>query len=175
MRLRIVDCGLGIEGAGHRSRHSAFHDSGFTLIELIIVLGILSIMVTAVFPIIRNVERRQKEQELRESLRMIRLGIDRYKKFCEAGGIPTLERKQDDMCYPLTLEILVEGVTPPNSINKVRFLPRIPKDPLTGSADWGLRSAQDEKDTTSWGGQNVFDVYSKSTGVALDGRKYGDW
>src|SRR5205814_804909 len=105
----------------HGSRHSAFRNSGFTLLELIIVLAILSIMVTAVFPITRNIEKRQKEHELREDLRMIRLGVDRYKKFCEAGGIPPLERKQDDLCYPLTLEILVEGVTPPNSINKVRF------------------------------------------------------
>ncbi|HWQ31651.1 MAG TPA: type II secretion system protein [Blastocatellia bacterium] len=168
--------------------------SGFTLIELIIALAILSIMITAVVPIARNLERQQKEKELRANLRMIRQAIDRYKRFCDTVGISQFEKKQDDYCYPQSLEVLVDGIAPaaplqvpgmglpntdPNSTSKVdqkiRFLNRIPKDPMTPSGEWGLRSFQDEKDAKGWGGQNIFDVYSKSEQVGLNGKKYNEW
>lgn len=168
--------------------------SGFTLIELIIALAILSIMITAVVPIARNLERQQKEKELRANLRMIRQAIDRYKRFCDTVGISQFEKKQDDYCYPQSLEVLVDGIPPaaplqvpgmglpnadPNSTSnvnqKIRFLNRIPKDPMTPSGEWGLRSFQDEKDSKGWGGQNIFDVYSKSEQVGLNGKKYSEW
>ncbi len=154
---------------------SAISHSGFTLIELIITLAMLSIMVSAVVPISRYSYKRQKEQQLKEDLLMLRQAIDRYHRFVETVGQSPLDAKPDDLRYPHTLEMLVEGITPPNSVNKVRFLNRIPKDPMTGRADWGLRSMQDEKDARSWGGQNVFDVYSKIEGIGLNGKKYSEW
>jgi len=161
--------------------------AGYTLLEMIITLGILVIMVSAAVPVARNMGKRAKEVELRETLRELRQGIDRYKLICTAplggviyGGtlvqaISPLDRKQDDECYPPSLEVLVEGIIPYNSTRRIRFLDRLPKDPMTGKADWGLRSIQDDKDAGSWGGQNVYDVYSKSNGTALNGTKYKDW
>jgi general secretion pathway protein G len=178
--------------SSHQSPALSPRSSGFTLIELIISLAILSILVTAVVPIARYAEKRRKEQELRENLRMIREAIDRYNRFCKAGGVSQFERKPDDYFYPVTLEILVDGVPPAAPIQtpgaglgdpagvssvtqKIRFLNRIPKDPMTSSGEWGLRSYQDEKDSKSWGKQNVFDVYSKSSEVGLNGKKYSEW
>lgn len=172
------------------SVRSAFRfTAGFTLIELIISLAILSIMVTAAVPIARNYERRLKEQELRENLRMLRTAIDRYKKFCDSYGISQFEKKQDDYCYPQSLEVLVEGILPAtplpvpgqppgdasNLAQKVRFLNRIPTDPMTGDDEWGLRSFQDDPDSRSWGKQNIFDVYSKSEKTGLNGKPYNKW
>ena len=149
--------------------------SGFTLLELIITLAILGILVAGAMPIARNSIKREREMELRRKLREVRQALDRYKSFCDMGQVGPLDRKVDDECYPPTLEILVEGIHPPNTTRTVRFLRRIPKDPMTGKEEWGLRSMQDEPDTGSWGGQNVFDVYSKSEGTALNGTKYKDW
>ena len=185
--LQIVDCRLQI-AEGHRNvapslscksaicnPQSAIRQAGFTLIELIITLAMLSIMISAVVPISRYTYKRQKEQQLKEDLRMLRQAIDRYHKFVDTYGQSPLDAKPDDLRYPHTLEMMVEGITPPNTVNKVRFLNRIPKDPMTGSTEWGLRSVQDEKDARSWGGQNVFDVYSKSDGIGLNGKKYSEW
>jgi general secretion pathway protein G len=116
-----------------------------------------------------------KEEELRQALREIRQAITEYKQVCDMGRVGPLDRKKDDKCYPPTLEVLVDGIQPPNGEERIRFLQRIPVDPMTGEQDWGLRSLQDEQDSQTWGGQNVFNVYSKSHGVASDGTQYRDW
>jgi general secretion pathway protein G len=155
--------------------------AGFTLLELIITMALMSIIAMAVFPLAKTTVRRQQEAQLKRNLRQIRDGIDRYKRFCDAppipgvSGINPLDRKPDDMCYPPSLDILVEGVNINGSPNKVRFLNRIPPDPITGKSDWGTVSMQDEPEAKNWGGQNVYDVYSKSEGKALDGTSYNKW
>jgi general secretion pathway protein G len=150
---------------------------GFTLLELIITLTVLSIIVAGVVPLAKNTIRRQKEMELRRALRELRQGIDLYKRVCDPplNQVGPLDRKVDDQCYPPDLKLLVEGVNLVNQKDKTRFLRRIPVDPMTGKADWGLRSVQDDEDSTTWGGQNVFEVYSKSDGTALNGTKYKEW
>lgn len=142
-----------------------------TLLELIIASAILLILATAALPTFRVTIVRQKEAELRRDLREMRDAIDHYKDLADSGKI-RIEVGSEG--YPPDLETLAKGVTIGAS-ERVRFLRRIPKDPLTGQADWGLRSVQDDPDSTSWGGQNVFDVYSKSQVTALDGTKYSDW
>jgi len=151
--------------------------SGFTLLELIITLAIIAILAAGTIPIARNMIKREREMELRRNLRDIRKAIDSYKHACEIGQVGPLDRKVNDECYPPDLETLVEGIHPPNkSDSTIRFLRRIPKDPFTGKSEWGMRSVQDERDSTSWGGENVFDVYSKANGMALDGKTYyKDW
>jgi general secretion pathway protein G len=148
-------------------RHS---ESGLTLIELIITVAIISILATAALPIARFQVKRVKERELRYDLWQMRAAIDAYKDAAEKGGFVT---KLDSFNYPPDLETLVNGVEVQDK--KVKFLRRIPIDPMTGTAEWGLRSNQDDPDSTSFGGQNVFDVYSKSDGTALDGTKYSTW
>ncbi len=150
-------------------------ESGFTLLELIITLAIIAILAAGTVPVARNMIKRQKEMELRQSLREIRKAIDSYKVFCDTGSISPLDKKVEDECYPPTLETLVEGIRPMNKTELTRFLRSIPNDPFTGKPDWGLRSIQDSPDSTSWGGQNVFDVYTTAPGTALDGSKYADW
>ncbi|HKP85256.1 MAG TPA: type II secretion system protein [Blastocatellia bacterium] len=154
--------------------------SGFTLLEIIIVIMILSVLTAAAVPMVRNSVRREREIELRLALRQLRQAIDRYKDFHDrtnGGGIPIEWKTQSG--FPKELKILVEGFIPANVVgtsgNKVRFLRRLPVDPMTGKSDWGLRSYKDRPDATSWGGDDVFDVYSKSDGAALDGSKYKDW
>jgi general secretion pathway protein G len=149
--------------------------SGFSLLELIITLAVLSILVTAVVPLTKTNIKRQREMELKQTLREIRQAIDRYKIACEAGAVGPLDKKVNDECYPPNIETLVEGITPPNSTRKIRFLRRMPRDPMTGKEEWGFRSIQDEPKSDSWGGQNVYDVYSKSGETALNGTKYKDW
>jgi general secretion pathway protein G len=149
--------------------------AGFSLLELIITLAILSILVASVVPLTRNNIKRQREAELKQTLREIRQAIDRYKFDCERGAVGPLDRKVNDECYPPNLETLVEGITPPNTTRKIRFLRRMPKDPMTGTEEWGLRSIQDDPKSDSFGGQNVYDVYSKSNETALNGTKYKDW
>ncbi len=148
---------------------------GFSLIELLITLAVLSILVVAAVPLTRNNLRRERELELKRNLRDIRQAIDRYYAFSQAGGVGPLDHKVNDENYPPNLETLVEGVTPPNTTRKVRFLRHLPKDPITGSEEWGLRSVQDDPKSDSFGGQNVYDVYSKSSETALNGTKYKDW
>jgi general secretion pathway protein G len=153
--------------------------SGFTLLELIIVITILSVLTAAAVPMVRNSVKREREAELRLSLRQIRQAIDRYWDYAtkQPNAIP-LEWKTTTS-YPKELKILVEGFIPANTVglsgNRVRFMRRLPIDPMTGNADWGLRSYKDALDSTSWGGEDVFDVYSKSDGTALNGTKYKDW
>ncbi len=142
---------------------------GFTLIELIVATAILSILVGASFPLVRITIYREREHELREDLWMIRDAIDRYKDAADRGAfIPKLGSDG----YPPDLDTLVTGVDVAGK--KVKFLRRIPLDPMT-KQEWGMRSTQDDKDSDSWGGQSVFDVYTKSDQVALDGTKYKDW
>ena len=143
--------------------------NGFTLIELIVATAILSILVGAAFPLVRITIYREREHELREDLWMIRDAIDRYK---DAADRCAFQTKVGSDGYPPDLDTLVTGVDVASK--KVKFLRRIPLDPMT-KQEWGMRSTQDDKDSDSWGGQNVFDVYTKSDQVALDGTKYKDW
>ncbi len=145
-------------------------EAGVTLTELIIVITILSILATAAVPAVKFEVKRQKERELRADLWEMRRSIDMYKDAADMGGIQT---KADSNNYPPDLQTLVDGVNVKDK--KMRFLREIPKDPMTGNTDWGLRSNQDEPDSEGFGGQNVYDVYSKSQGTALDGTKYSTW
>ncbi|HEU5341782.1 type II secretion system protein [Edaphobacter sp.] len=145
-------------------------ERGLTLVELIITVAIVAILATAVLPIARFQVKRQKERELRRDLWEMRDAIDRYKDAADKGAFQV---KADSLGYPPDLQTLVDGVDIQDK--KVKFLRRIPIDPMTGDTDWGLRSNQDDADTDTWGGQNVFDVHSKSTGTALDGTKYSTW
>lgn len=145
-------------------------ESGLTLVELIVTVAILALLASAAVPVARFQVKRQKERELRYELWQMRSAIDHYKDAADKGLIQT---KVDSQNYPPDLETLVNGVDIQG--HKVRFLRKIPVDPMTNSTEWGLRSMQDEPDSDSWGGQNVFDVYTKSDGTALDGTKYKDW
>jgi len=146
-------------------------DRGFTLVELIVVVTILLILMGAAVPVLKVTVRRQREVDLRRDLWEMRAAIDRYK---DAADKHLIQIKLGSEGYPPDLDTLVNGVEIAGG-KKLRFLRRIPIDPLTGNTDWGLRSMQDDPQSDSWGGQNVFDVYSKSTGTALNGTKYKDW
>jgi general secretion pathway protein G len=150
---------------------------GFTFIELIIVSTILIILASAVMPLAKVTNQRQKEAELRRDLREMRTAIDKFKDAVDMGLIPATEIRTGSEGYPPDLETLVEGVSVANDASgrKLKFLRRIPIDPMTGRAEWGMRSYQDNPDSKIWGGQSVYDVYSKSEGIALDGTKYRDW
>ncbi|MGQ9634661.1 MAG: type II secretion system protein [Bryobacteraceae bacterium] len=147
---------------------------GMTLVELIVSFTILALLTTMALPLARYKVRRDRERELRYALREIRTAIDRYKDLADQGQLGTQSVDSDN--YPPTLEVLVEGVTQTGTVDKkIRFLRRIPKDPMTNSYDWGLRSTRDDPKSTSWGGQNVFDVYTKSQERAADGTPYSEW
>jgi general secretion pathway protein G len=152
-------------------------ERGFSFVELIIVTTLVLILASAVQPLAKVTITRQKEAELRRVLREMRTAIDKFKDAADAQLIPPTELRAGSEGYPPDLETLVEGVSVVNDATgrKLKFLRRIPKDPLTGETEWGMRSYQDRPDATSWGGQNVFDVYSLSPGTALDGTKYKDW
>jgi general secretion pathway protein G len=145
-------------------------EAGLTLVELIITVAIVAILASAAVPIARFQVRREKERELRRDLWEMRDAIDHYKDAAEKGAFMT---KADSFNYPPDLETLVNGVEVQDK--KVKFLRRIPIDPMTGTAEWGLRSNQDDADADSWGGQNVFDVHTKSNATGLDGTKYSTW
>lgn len=145
-------------------------ERGLTLVELIVTVTILAILASAALPIARFKVKREKERELRRDLWEMRDAIDRYKDAADRGAF---QIKADSNGYPPDLQTLVDGVTAQDK--KVRFLRAIPIDPMTNSTDWGMRSNQDDADSDSWGGQNVFDVYTKSYGAALDGTKYNTW
>ena len=151
--------------------------AGYTFIELIIVTTIILILASAVQPLVRVTIQRQKESELRRELREMRDAIDKFKEAADAQMIPATELKPNSEGYPPDLESLVEGVSVANDATgrKLKFLRRVPIDPMTGTDEWGLRSYQDKPDTTRWGGQNVFDVFTTSQGTAIDGTKYRDW
>lgn len=145
-------------------------EAGLTLVELIVTVAILAILASAAVPVARFQVKRQKERELRYDLWQMRSAIDHYKDAADKGLIQT---KVDSQNYPPDLETLVNGIDIQG--HKVRFLRKIPTDPMTNGTEWGLRSMQDDPDSDSWGGQSVFDVYTKSDGTALDGTKYKDW
>jgi general secretion pathway protein G len=175
----------------HCTRPSNSQDrQGMTLLELVLACAILLVLSSAALPIVRTTVVRQRESELRRDLREMRTAIDRYKDAADRNLIRTEVGSEG---YPPDLETLVNGVemgaggTPQlgiapsqtgqsgSDVGKVRFLRKVPVDPMTGRAEWGLRSVQDDPDSRSWGGHNVFDVYSQSEGTALDGTKYADW
>lgn len=164
-RLKQEQC---IASGGDALIHSP--EAGLTLVELIVVVAILSVLATAAVPLARFQVKREKERELRRDLWEMRAAIDRYKDAADKGAFQV---KADSLGYPPDLETLVNGVDVQGK--KVRFLRRIPVDPMTGTAEWGMRSNQDDPDSSSFGGQNVFDVYSKSQGTGLDGTKYSTW
>ena len=148
-------------------------NKGITLIELIVSMAIISILATIILPLSRISIKRAKELELRENLRIIRNAIDEYKKYVDEGKIA---KDAGDSGYPKSLEVLVEGVDLKEAVlKKKKFLRRIPRDPMTEDGEWGLRSYFDEPDSEIWGGEDVYDVYSKSKDVALDGTRYNTW
>jgi general secretion pathway protein G len=153
------------------------NERGFSFVELIIVSTIILILASAVQPLAKVTVTRQKEAELRRVLREMRTAIDKFKDAADAQMIPQSELRAGSEGYPPDLETLVEGVSVVGDATgrKLKFLRRIPKDPMTGEAEWGMRSYQDRPDATSWGGQNVYDVYSLSGGTGLDGTKYSEW
>src|SRR5208337_1957102 len=145
-------------------------ERGLTLIELVVATIILMILSLMAFPLARVTIKREKEKQLRHALWEMRDAIDKYK---DAGDRGSFQIKADSFGYPPTLDELVKGVD--MGRKKMRFLRRIPIDPMTGTTEWGLRSMQDDPDSDSWGGQSVFDVYTKSEGTGLDGTKYKTW
>ena len=154
-------------GLGHAA------PAAFTFVELMVSISILLLLTTVALPLARVQIQREKETDLRRDLRQMREAIDRYKAFSDSNMIPV---KADTFGYPPDLNTLVDGVTLKGTVTaKYKFLRRLPSDPMTGSSEWGMRSMQDDADSRSWGGQNVFDVYSKSDATAQDGTKYSDW
>ncbi|MGA2809388.1 MAG: type II secretion system protein [Terracidiphilus sp.] len=151
-------------------RNGRSRERGLTLVELIVTVAILSILASAAVPVVRFQVKRTNERMLRYYLWQMRDAIDHYK---DAADKNAFQIKVDSQGYPPDLETLVNGVDVQGK--KVKFLRRIPVDPMTGKAEWGLRSMQDDPKSDSYGGQSVFDVYSKSQGTALDGTKYSDW
>src|SRR5579863_6104947 len=145
-------------------------ERGLTLVELIVTVAILAILAGAAAPIARFRVKREKERELRYDLWTMRDAIDKYKDAADRGAFQT---KVDSQNYPPDLQTLVDGLDVQGK--KVRFLRHIPVDPMTNKPEWGMRSMQDDPTSDSFGGQSVFDVYSKSQGTALDGTKYSDW
>jgi general secretion pathway protein G len=145
-------------------------DSGLTLVELIVAVAIVGILAAGILPVARFQVKREKERELRSDLLMMRKAIDEYKEAGAKGGFIV---KKDTFGYPDDLDQLVGTVDVAGE--KVKFLREIPTDPMTGNKDWGMRSMQDDPQSTAWGGEDVWNVYSKSTGTALNGTKYSDW
>jgi general secretion pathway protein G len=160
-----------MKALGSHPRRLVKPDRGFTLLELIVTATILSILTLMALPLARVTIQREREKQLHQALWEMRDAIDRYK---DAADRQAFQTKVDSFGYPPDLDELVKGVTIQGD-KKVRFLRSIPTDPMTKSKEWGMRSMQDDPDSDSWGGQAVFDVYSKSTGTALDGTKYKDW
>lgn len=147
------------------------NQQGFTLVELVVAATILSLLAVMALPLARITIQREREKQLRRAVWQMRDAIDRYKRDADLGYFQV---KTDSLGYPPDLETLVKGVEAQGGV-KIRYLRSIPVDPMTNSKDWGLRSNQDDPDSDSWGGQGVFDVYTKSKGTALDGTKYSDW
>ena len=147
---------------------------GVTLIELLVAIAVMLVLTGVVVPTVKFAVKRQRELELRRALRTMRRGIDDYKKLCDAGVFQ--KEGVDSECYPPELDTLVKGVERMGGLGqKIKFLRRIPYDPMTRGYEWGLRSYQDEADSDSWGRQNVYDVYTRAGGKALDGTNYKDW
>lgn len=153
------------------------NERGFTFIEMIVVTTILLVLASTVMPLAQVTMQRQREAELHRALREMRTALDKFKDAVDQGLIPSTELEPANEGYPPDLETLVDGVSVANDATgrQLKFLRRIPIDPMTGEAGWGLRAYQDKPDSTSWSGQNVYDVYSRSQGTGLDGTKYRDW
>jgi len=162
--------GAAAVGLESSSRMRRGRERGLTLVELVVTVAILAILATAAAPMLVVSVKRDRERVLRRDLWEMRDAIDRYKDAADRGAF---QIKVDSNGYPPDLETLVDGID--IQAKKVRFLRRIPVDPMTGKAEWGYRSMQDDPKSDSYGGQSVFDVYSKSQGTALDGTKYSDW
>ena len=152
-------------------------DRGYTFIELIIVASMILVLAAAIMPLTRVTMQRTREAELRRALREMRTAIDKFKDAADTGQIGTLDLKAGAENYPPDLQTLVDGVAAANDATgrKLKFLRRVPIDPMTRGAEWGLRSYQDDPKSTRWGGQDVFDVHTMSEGTGLDGTKYKDW
>lgn len=150
---------------------------GYTFIELIVVSAILAILASAIVPMTRVTMQRQREVELRRNLREVRTAIDKFKDAVDLGVIPQTEVSPGSEGYPKSLAQLVEGAAVANDASgrRLKFLRRVPLDPMTNTTEWDLRAVQDDEDARSWGGGNVFDIRTKSTATALDGSKYRDW
>jgi general secretion pathway protein G len=150
---------------------------GYSFIELLVVSGVLLVLASAVMPLAKLTVQRQREIELRRTLRELRTAIDKYKDAVDQGLIGGVDVRLGSEGYPPDLDTLVEGVPVVNDATgrKLKFLRRIPLDPMTSSTEWGMRSYQDSPDSTSWGGQNVYDVYTRSSGIGLDGTRYREW
>ncbi|HEY7448819.1 MAG TPA: prepilin-type N-terminal cleavage/methylation domain-containing protein [Vicinamibacterales bacterium] len=150
---------------------------GYTFIELIVVSAILAILASAIVPMTRVTMQRQREIELRRNLREVRTAIDKFKDAVDLGVIPQSEVSPGSEGYPKNLQQLVDGASVANDASgrRLKFLRRVPLDPMTNTIEWDLRAVQDDEDAWSWGGGNVFDIRTKSGGVALDGSKYRDW
>jgi general secretion pathway protein G len=164
-------------GIRERVRSALRESNGYTFVELLVVATIMMILASAIMPLARVAAQRQRETELRRALREMRTAIDKFKDAADLGQIGSLDLKAGGENYPADLDLLVEGVAAVNDATgrKLKFLRKIPVDPMTRSTEWGKRSYQDKPDSTKWGGQNVFDVYTTFEGTALDGTKYRDW
>ena len=173
LRVRLAS----LKGSPHACHARHVSSRGYSFVELLIVTAILLILASAVMPLAQVTSQRQREVELRRALREMRTAIDNFRNAVDQGQIPTTELEPGSEGYPPDLETLVEGVAAAGDATgrRLRYLRRVPIDPMTAGTDWGLRSYQDDPDTTSWGGQNVFDVYTRSGGTALDGTQYRDW
>jgi general secretion pathway protein G len=167
----------GGETVARVGRYAEADEHGYTFIELLVVTTILLVLASAVMPLAQVTSQRQREAELRRTLRELRTAIDKFKDAVDAGNIAQTQLEPGSEGYPPDLETLVEGVPAANDASgrQLKFLRRIPIDPMTRSMEWGLRAYQDRPDATSWGGQNVFDVFTTSDGTALDGTQYRDW
>ena len=152
-------------------------EDGYTFVELIVVAAIIMILASIAMPLARVTAQRQREVELHAALREIRTAIDKFKDAADGQQIASLDIKAGSEGYPADLETLVDGVAAANDTTgrKLKFLRRVPIDPMTKGTNWALRSYQDDADTSHWGGQNVFDVHTTFDGTALDGTKYRDW
>jgi general secretion pathway protein G len=152
-------------------------EDGYTFVEMLVVATIIMILASGIMPLAKVTSQRSREAELRRSLREMRTAIDKFKDAADTGQIGSLELKVGSENYPADLQMLVDGVAAANDATgrKLKYLRRIPVDPMTHGTDWGLRSYQDKPDSTKWGGQNVFDVFTTFDGTALDGTKFKDW
>ena len=166
-----------MKGVGARGWGLGAAARGYTFVELLVVTSLILVLASAIMPLAKVTARRTREAELHRTLREIRTAIDKYKDAADLGQIASLELKVGSENYPPDLQTLVDGVNAANDATgrKLKFLRRIPVDPMTHSSEWGMRSYQDKPDATRWGGQNVFDVYTTFEGTALDGTKYRDW
>jgi general secretion pathway protein G len=154
-------------------RSRRWSQAGFTLAELVMVSAVMVILAGVTMPVAKYTSRRLKEMELRQALRDMRSAVDEYKRYSDMGLIP-VDLGTDG--YPAKLDVLVDGVEIAGQVDKkLKLLRRLPLDPMTGEKEWGLRSYQDEPDASSWGGENVYDVYSQSRGVGLNGVPYREW